>query len=611
MNLFPELDQSGKGKNIGALLGTPGLAGFITLGGGPIRGMFAGENRLFVASGSSLYEVFADGTSFNRGNIGNDGLPVTILANGTQLGIISAGQFYYDNGAGTVAAQFTPITYSDLSIGYAGTVSTISPVFVFWASGDKFNAGMIGGAITVNGTGYTVANVYDENTLALTAASLPNSVSPVAYTQGSVQTVWSKAIPFDQTDVGRSLTINGGAGFTPQSTNITAVDQYGNAFTSSGSLGAIGSKGGLASEALGPVTAFSGTFLDGYFIVSKPSTNLFYWSNLLPLGGAKWDAIDVAAKEGYPDAIARVFADHEELWIFGDEESTEIWQDTGAALSPFQRVPGAFMHYGCQAPSSVRRLNNGVMWIAADAGHGGAFAMWARGFQPTRVSTHAVEAAWRKYAVIQDAVAYSYFEQGHHTWVVSFPTANATWAFDSTTGFWHERAWFDGVNLNRHRAASLAYVALAPHGAVSLPLPPTLFVGDWQNGNVYTMSLDNLSDATVSPASTFIKRIRACPYISSGIQRIFFHRFWIDAQVAAGSDADSLNLQPVLDWSDDGGVTWSNTHLPRKTDYATFARLVFPRLGGSKFKGRVFRITITDIAPIALIAAGYDATLGQ
>lgn len=525
-NLYPEFDQAGKGKNIGALMGTPGLAAFATLGAGPIRGVWPGENRLFAVSGANLYEVFYNGTANNRGSVGTDGLPVTILSNGNQLGIISAGQFYLDNGAGPVAITFA----SNLS----GTVST-NGTTVTWVSGDTFNPGLVGGNITINAVVYVVSAYIDEYTL-LIASSAGTQVD----------------VPF---------------------------------------------------TAASPVSASSGTFLDGYFIVAQGSNSkLFNYSNLLPLGGAVWDPTDVQTKEAYPDNIAAVFADHEELWVFGDEQSTEVYQDTGAALNPFQPIQGNIVHYGLGAKNSVVRLNTGVAWLAIDVERGGVMAFYAQGFQPVRVSTHAVEAAWNTYSTIVDAVAYSYLDQGHHFWVISFPTANATWVFDATTNLWHQRGWWNGTSLQRDRVAFHAYVALAGSGGGLVP--PAHYVGDWQSGVIYKMSTQYTDHA-----GTAIHRIRACPYIATEISRIFFHRFWVDAQVTAGSDGDNLNLSPLLDWSDDGGVTWSNTHSPRASDYGNGARLVWPRLGASKFKGRVFRVTITDNVPIALVAAGYEATV--
>lgn len=104
MNLYPELAESGTGKNVGALISTPGLDLWGTLPTTPVRGLWAGDDRLFAAGGAKLYEVSSSGVPTELGSIANDGGPVQIFPNGNQLFIVSAGEAYCDNGAGPVQA---------------------------------------------------------------------------------------------------------------------------------------------------------------------------------------------------------------------------------------------------------------------------------------------------------------------------------------------------------------------------------------------------------------------------------------------------------------------------------------------------------------------------
>src|SRR6185437_15065864 len=62
---------------------------------GMIRIKVAGENeRCFTVSGSTLYELFTDGTFTALGNVGNDGKPVSFANSNIQLMLASAGQGY-------------------------------------------------------------------------------------------------------------------------------------------------------------------------------------------------------------------------------------------------------------------------------------------------------------------------------------------------------------------------------------------------------------------------------------------------------------------------------------------------------------------------------------
>src|ERR1041385_1228025 len=57
VNLYPELVESGAGKNKAILRGTPGLALWLDLGEGPVRGMYECGGKVFAIAGKALYEI--------------------------------------------------------------------------------------------------------------------------------------------------------------------------------------------------------------------------------------------------------------------------------------------------------------------------------------------------------------------------------------------------------------------------------------------------------------------------------------------------------------------------------------------------------------------------
>lgn len=337
-----------------------------------------------------------------------------------------------------------------------------------------------------------------------------------------------------------------------------------------------------------PVLAVQIAYLDGYFIAQN-AYNSKQWNLSAILDGTTWDPLDFANKEGYPDSLAAILADHEEIWLFGVEGTTEVWRNVGAPppAFPFQRDPGAFIHYGCLAPHSPRRLRDGVVWLSGDQiERGGPFAVYAEGYKPVRVSTHAVEQAWAGYSAVKDAVSYSYIENGHEFWQISFPTPKKTWVFDATEKLWHERGWWNGTDWEMGRDLFHAYVDL---GSGSKH-----FVADWQNGNIYTMS-PALSDDN----GTAIHWQRTAPYLSDEEKRIYFHRFQLDA---------ALGLTCSLDFSEDYGATWSNTKSPRAatTTIKGGKRYTFSRLGAAWH--RLFRVSGTGGGNAVALVNAYLRT---
>jgi len=75
--------------------GTPGLSIFSAdANGGPLRGQWWTGSQLFAVDGDTLYEVFADGTRNEIGNVTSDGNPVSMVNNTNQLLVISNGYCY-------------------------------------------------------------------------------------------------------------------------------------------------------------------------------------------------------------------------------------------------------------------------------------------------------------------------------------------------------------------------------------------------------------------------------------------------------------------------------------------------------------------------------------
>lgn len=339
-------------------------------------------------------------------------------------------------------------------------------------------------------------------------------------------------------------------------------------------------------------TATGAAYLDGYFIAAKPDDDAFFISQLPYAGddpasedveekpGAEyWDPLMFGVKEGYPDKINAILTDHRELWLFGDQ-TIEVWQNTGAADFPFERSPSVFIHMGCIAWATPTRMNEGVAWLASDARHA-PIAVLAQGYMPVRISTHAIEQKWATYPNTYDAEAYSYTMHGHTFWVITFLSGNATWVYDVTTKMWHERA----SSGAKWRARCHAYV-----------FGKNLF-GGWDNA-IYEMSQTVYDDAGQP-----MQRIRTCPHMSNEENSVFHHRLQIDLDVA-----DRMP-EVTLDWSDDDTNTWSSPRakLPSRSDRK--GRVIWNRLGRSR--DRIYRITITDPVPVALVNAYIQVTGGS
>jgi hypothetical protein len=335
-------------------------------------------------------------------------------------------------------------------------------------------------------------------------------------------------------------------------------------------------------------------WIDGYFIVNQGGTNKFYVSDLK---GFNIDTLSFTSAEGAPDVIVGLISNQRDLWVFG-ERSIEVYTNTGNADFPFERIPGGFLEVGCAAGYSVAKIDGTILWLGrSNEGQGQVFA--ARGMTPQRVSTHAIEQAIASYSNPSTATAYTYESKGHKFYVLNFD--EATWVYDLSTGLWHERAYTSEGNLVRHRAGTCAYSSKA---GVHL-------VGDHQNNKLYVMR-----DGYYLDDEDPITRLRSTPHVSSGLDRVFCPKFQVDMDVGVGLDGGGQGSDPqvMLDWSDDGGHTWSSeiwAALGRVIggigEFKT--RVIWRRLGS--FRDRIFRLKVTDPVKVTLLSAEIDVEKGS
>jgi hypothetical protein len=331
--------------------------------------------------------------------------------------------------------------------------------------------------------------------------------------------------------------------------------------------------------------------IDGYFIFNKSGTSQFYVSEW---GSFNVDPLSFASAEGDPDNIVAVIKSYRDLWLV-NENSTEVWSNVGNPDFPFERVSGGFIPIGCVAPYSVAEVGGIIFWLGRDkSGQGIVYA--ARGLNPERISTHAIENAIQGYDIdsIATADAYTYHDGGHSFYVLNFP--ETTWVFDLATKLWHERAYNNGGTLERHRAQHHAFIS--QHGFH--------LVGDYEDNRLY-----RVDDSVYEDDDAAIIRLRASPHVSADDYALFCKSFQLDMETGVGLDGGVQGSDPqvMLDWSDDGGHTWSNEHWTSAGAIGQFrTRAKWYRLG--TFRDRVFRVTISDPVKVVILGASIDLEQG-
>jgi len=327
--------------------------------------------------------------------------------------------------------------------------------------------------------------------------------------------------------------------------------------------------------------------LDGFFISLDTATSTFYISDLFD--GGTWDPTQFAQRSIAGDPWVSVLTPSvgREIWLFGTRTS-EIWYDAGTSPFPFAPQPNALIPFGIAAPYSAASAAGTVIWLAqTELGRGQV--VQAVGSQPKIISTTALQYAFDQYVTIDDAIGQCWEFQGHTFYILTFPTEQATWCYDLSTGYWFE--------LGTWNADDSDYEAWRPvfhtfNFGVHL-------LGDLETSDLWALDGSVYTDVDGNP----FRRLRRAPGLIREDQRIFYSQLQILMDVGVGNVvAPSVNPQVMLRYSNDGGYTWSEEytasagyHLGAGHLGTYNTRVIVGRLGSAR--RRVFEVAMYDSVP--------------
>jgi hypothetical protein len=333
-------------------------------------------------------------------------------------------------------------------------------------------------------------------------------------------------------------------------------------------------------------------FVDGRIVLSNLNTGQFVYTGLY---NSTVDPLNFETAEGAPDNLLSLAVVHREVWLFG-EYTTEIFGPTGDSNTPFARIGNAFIETGIAAPRSVGKMDNTVYWLSADK-QGQGVVVRAVGYEPQRVSTHAIEYAIASYSRIDDAVAFTYQQEGHNFYQLTFPTAGKTWVFDSRSGLWHERAYRRPTDGGLEQVREQCQMSFAGK----------ILVGDRNLPRIYALDLNTYTDD-----GDPILRLRSCPHLwAAGARQSFYAlELLLETGVGDGTTGQGGDPQARLRWSDDGGVSFGSREMwaPMGKIGERQRRVRWRRLGSSI--DRVFEVAITDPVRVCMIGATANVVVG-
>ena len=256
-------------------------------------------------------------------------------------------------------------------------------------------------------------------------------------------------------------------------------------------------------------------YVGSCFALNRPGTPQFYVSGPNAL---TFDPLDFGQKTASPDPLVALAALNNQIWLLGSLKG-EIWYFSGAADFPFQLLQGVLVDHGCAAKYSPAATDKFLFWLTRDKDGKPWVAKGGADYSVVRASTHAIEEKIQGFKVWDDAIGYTTQYLGHTVYVVNFPSADETIAYDLSTDFWHERVSIDiNGRLHRDRGQLQAY---AYNTNVAL---------DWQTGALLEASPDVYTDV-LSGTNIVFPCIRTFPHIVDSRQRIAYRSLSVEMEV--------------------------------------------------------------------------------
>lgn len=313
-------------------------------------------------------------------------------------------------------------------------------------------------------------------------------------------------------------------------------------------------------------------FLDGY-MVGGPGDGRVY-VNHTAFDPTVWNALDFASAEAAPDDVVVGIVDHRELFLFG-RQTTEVWYDSGDPAFPLTRTASGFMEIGTTSKYGPAKIDNTIFFPATDG-----TVRRVNGYTPVRVSQTAMEQAIAKYKS-QECVGNAWIENGHSMYGLTYQ--EATWVYDISTQLWHERQSFGLANWK-------AQFVLRGNNLT--------FVGDRTSNQLGTLDAGTFTEW----GQTMVSSVTA-PAVAQDNELIPHASLELVFEQGVGvGTGQGVDPKVMLQFSDDGGRTWSNEIWRQLGKAGEFRRTaLFNRLGQSR--DRVYRYGISDPVRRTLIQA--------
>lgn len=333
--------------------------------------------------------------------------------------------------------------------------------------------------------------------------------------------------------------------------------------------------------------AQSVAFINNQFLYTFPQLSV-----LSDVGdGASASSLNAINEESNPDDLVRDYVFDSVIYRMGTR-SVASWYNSGVGKPPLDRIEGQTFNVGLAAKHSVANTRDFIYWLGSDRQ-----IYRARGGQEQQVTSAAIAGQMQDYSLVSDAFAQTFVIDNKSFYMITFPSADATWVNIEELG---DKGWFNlsaGIDEGAYNASSIVSVF------------GKNLVGDMTSGDLYTLDFD-----TYDQSGTPWQRRRVLGSINGDLvgakgARIQMSRFELILETGVGLiSGQGSDPRIMIEYSVDGGRTWDQGNwmeIGRLGEYNIRAEW----WSLHSFYDMIIRITTTDPVPFNIYSGAIDVRL--
>lgn len=328
-------------------------------------------------------------------------------------------------------------------------------------------------------------------------------------------------------------------------------------------------------------------WINSRFVANETGTNRFYFTDTNPytslLENNYWLSTDNPITcDSRGDKLSALFTAWQEIYAWGNQ-GLQVFQDDG--VTPFVNVPGATSEVALEAIYSIKKIDNTIFALCVVDSKRAVIKFQGRSPQ---IISEPIASILAGMDTVSDAIGDIICVGGIAIYMLNFPTANQTWAYDYKNDVWLRWGYFNTTTGNHDRF-------IGQH---------CCFVKKWNkylimsrlDGKIYELSRTAYDDAGNGMVS-----YRRTGWLDwNDISKIKRSK---ELAIKVKTFADDGTTDPVLmmRWRDEGYPIWSDAvEIPMNPKY--FGDFIYTVTRMGSYRARQYEFRLSDGVDMALVS---------